>query len=141
VRRMSEQEVDAFLRSGTRTLKLATRRPDGRPHVVPVWFVVDRGDIVFTTGSTSVKARNLHHDARVGICVDDENPPFAFVSGSGAVAVQQRPEDHLTWTTRIAARYVGADRADAVGQQYAIHDDLIVRIHLDSLSAYAEVVA
>ena len=43
----------AFVAHGTRTGKLATVRRDGRPHVVPVWFVLDGDDLVFTTGAGS----------------------------------------------------------------------------------------
>src|SRR5258705_232539 len=53
---MLPDEVQRFLAYGTRTAKLATIRADGRPHVVPVWFVLDGDDIVFTTGTTTVKA-------------------------------------------------------------------------------------
>ena len=47
---------------GTLTGKLATVKKDGSPHVVPIWFIVDdndndNGDIIFTTNSTSVKAK------------------------------------------------------------------------------------
>jgi len=57
MRRMTEQEWHAFVMDGTRTAKVATARKDGRPHVVPVWFVLDGEDIVFTTGASSVKGQ------------------------------------------------------------------------------------
>lgn len=50
--RMTETEWREFLAAGTRTGKLATTRLDGRPHVVPVWFVLDGDDLVFNTGLT-----------------------------------------------------------------------------------------
>lgn len=33
--------------------------PGGQPHVMPVWFVLDGEELVFTTGADSVKGRNL----------------------------------------------------------------------------------
>jgi hypothetical protein len=33
---------------GTRTGKLAVTRSDGRPHVTPIWFVLDGDDVVLT---------------------------------------------------------------------------------------------
>lgn len=48
---MSEEERRAFLLEGTRTGKLATVRRDGRPHVVPIWFVLDRDDVLLSTGA------------------------------------------------------------------------------------------
>lgn len=38
---MTDDEFRQFLTAGTRTAKLATTRSDERPHVVPVWFVME----------------------------------------------------------------------------------------------------
>lgn len=72
---MNPHEYRTFLQAGTRTLKLATTRRDGRPHVAPVWFLLDGDTIVFTTGADTVKGRDLRRDGRVALCVDDERPP------------------------------------------------------------------
>lgn len=53
MRDMAHEEAFAFLETGTRTGKVATIRADGSPHVTPIWFVIDRGDIVFNTWHTS----------------------------------------------------------------------------------------
>ena len=76
-REMTKNEIRAFLAHGTRTAKLATVGRGGAPHVMPVWFVLDGEQLVFTTGADSVKGRNLRHDPRVAVVVDDETPPFA----------------------------------------------------------------
>jgi len=47
---MTPSEWHAFLIFGKRTAKVATVRPDGRPHVAPVWFVMDSDNLVFMTG-------------------------------------------------------------------------------------------
>ena len=68
---MTHDEIRAFLLDGTRTAKVATVRADGRPHVAPVWFVLDGDDIIFNTGANSVKGKTLRRDQRVSIAVDD----------------------------------------------------------------------
>jgi hypothetical protein len=83
MRTLTTAEAQAFLLHGTRTAKFATVRADGRPHVMPIWFVLDNDDIVFTTWHTTVKAANIRRDGRVGLCVDDETPPYAFVFVEG----------------------------------------------------------
>src|SRR5687767_1173329 len=114
-RRMTREETMAFLAEGTRTAKLATVTADGRPHVVPVWFVLDGEEIVFTTDRDTVKGRNLRRGGRVCLCVDDERPPFAYVQVRGQVVLTERAPGLLGWTTRIAGRYVGPEEADAYG--------------------------
>src|SRR5262245_4378559 len=55
-RPMTHDEWQAFVLDGTRTGKVAVARKDGMPHVVPVWFVLDGDDFIFTTGEHAVKA-------------------------------------------------------------------------------------
>ncbi|HEY5631584.1 MAG TPA: pyridoxamine 5'-phosphate oxidase family protein, partial [Nitrososphaeraceae archaeon] len=80
---MSKKEIKVFLMRGTLTGKLATVKKDGGPHLVPIWFIIDNNNdktnIIFTTSSTSAKAKNIQRDNRVCICVDDQKPPFSFV--------------------------------------------------------------
>src|SRR4051794_41385682 len=109
---MDDAEWRGFISEGTRTGKLATTREDGRPHVVPVWFVLDGDDIVFSTGATTVKGRNLERSGVASMCVDLPQPPFAFVSVTGSVAISDDLDLLARWATVIARRYVGADRAE-----------------------------
>lgn len=127
-RKMTTEEYRSFLGEGTRTLKLATVGANGQPHVVPIWAILDGETIVFTTGRTSVKARNMQRDPRVALCVDDEAPPYSFVMVEGTAQVSLNPPDKLSWTTRIAAHYMGADRADEYGRRNADLDELLVRV-------------
>lgn len=41
------------------------------------------GNIILTTGDAPVKANNIQHDDRVSICIDDQKPPFSFVTIHG----------------------------------------------------------
>jgi len=43
----------------TRNFWVATTRPDGRPHAMPVWAIWSADALYFSTARTSVKARNL----------------------------------------------------------------------------------
>ena len=126
---MAPDETRAFLLEGTRTAALATVRADGRPHVVPVWFTLDGDDLLFNTGEETVKGANLRRDARVALMVDDEEPPFAFVSIEGDVSLSDDLDTMRHWATRIAARYMGEDQADAYGRRNAVPGELLVRVH------------
>lgn len=80
-------EQCAFLLQDTRTGKLATVRKDGRPHVVPIWFVLDGNVLVFNTDEHTVKAANMRRDPRVTMCVDEEIAPFAYIQIEGTALV------------------------------------------------------
>jgi PPOX class probable F420-dependent enzyme len=136
---MTPEQRRAFLAHGTRTGKLATTRADGRPHVVPIWFVLDGDDIILTTGASSVKARNLRRDPRVSLAVDDQQPPYSFVMLEGAATLTEDAPDLLAWATRIGARYMGADRAEEYGRRNGVSGELLVRITPTRFTAEANV--
>ena len=126
--KMSLEECRALLLTQAHTGQLATVREDGSPHVVPIWFDLDGETIVFTTGENVIKARNIRHDARVSLCVDDERPPFSYVRVDGTATFSDDMEQLLYWATRIAGRYMGADKAEAYGKRNAVPGELLVRI-------------
>ncbi|MEU6083097.1 PPOX class F420-dependent oxidoreductase [Streptomyces sp. NPDC047108] len=134
---MTQDEWHAFVAEGTRTAKLSTVRSDGSPHVAPVWFVLDGDDLVLTTHKETVKGRNLLRDGRVAICVDDDRPPFSFVSIRGTADVSEDAQELLHWATRIAGRYMGADQAEAYGKRNAVPGELVVRVRVDRVVAQA----
>ncbi|MDT0446413.1 PPOX class F420-dependent oxidoreductase [Streptomyces johnsoniae] len=125
---MTKDEWRAFLAAGTRTAKLATVRTDGRPHVAPVWFVLDGEDIILTTGAGTVKARNMAADDRVSLCVDDEVPPFGFVVMHGRAELSGDPAELRDWAERIGGRYMGEDRAAEFGARNGVPGELLVRV-------------
>ena len=61
--------------AASRSYWLATTRPDGRPHVMPVWGVWDGSDLWFSTVLRSRKARNLLADLRCAITTQDPSNP------------------------------------------------------------------
>jgi PPOX class probable F420-dependent enzyme len=125
---MTPDEVRAFLLQGTRTAKLATALRDGHPHVVPIWFLLDGDDVVFTTGRDTVKGRHILRDGRVALCVDDDRPPYSYVHIRGQATAVDDIDQLRAWATRIAARYMGEDQAEAYGARNAVPEELLVRV-------------
>jgi PPOX class probable F420-dependent enzyme len=125
---MNDTEIREFLGYGTRTGKLATTRSDGSPHIAPIWFVLDGDDLVFNTGATTVKGKNLARDGRAAVCVDDDTPPFAYVLVSGNVTISEEREELVRWATRIGGRYMGEDRAEEFGSRNGVPGELLVRL-------------
>jgi PPOX class probable F420-dependent enzyme len=138
-RDMTPEEIRVFLSHGTRTAKLATTGPGGRPHVMPVWFVLDGEDVVFTTGAGSVKGRNLRRDPRAAVVVDEDAAPYAFVHVRGRVTLSEDLGELLRFATAIGGRYMGADRAEEFGRRNAVAGELLVRLHPERVIANADV--
>ncbi|MFI9392438.1 MULTISPECIES: PPOX class F420-dependent oxidoreductase [Streptomyces] len=133
--KMTDEEWRAFVSYGTRTGKLATVRADGSPHIAPIWFLLDGDELVFNTGEGTVKGRNLARDPRVALCVDDDRPPFSFVVLNGQARLSEDLDEIRRWATRIAARYMGEDRAEEFGARNGVPGELLVRVHIDHVVA------
>lgn len=138
---MTESEWRAFLSHGTRTAKLATTRADGRPHVAPVWFVLDGDDLVLNTGRDTVKGRTLAREPRVMICVDDEEPPFSFALVEGTATLSDDLADVRAWAGRIAARYMGEERAEEYAARNGVPGELVVRVRIEKVVAQRDLAA
>ena len=132
-KKMSREACRAFVGARPGEARLAPVRPDGRPHVVPIWFERDEEQIVFTTWHTSVKARNLDRNPWLSLCVDDEAPPFAYVKVDGTAEFSDDRDELRHWATRIAARYMGAALAETYGNRNAVAGELLVRVTLTGM--------
>ncbi|MFH8346458.1 PPOX class F420-dependent oxidoreductase [Streptomyces sp. NPDC018045] len=137
-RKMSRDEWQSFLSEGTRTGKLSTVRADGSPHIAPVWFLLDGDDLVFNTGADTVKGRNLARDGRVALCVDDDRPPFSFAVVEGRAEIVDALAEVRAWATRIAARYMGEERAEEYGARNGVPGELLVRVRISKVVAVAD---
>ncbi|MGW4444989.1 PPOX class F420-dependent oxidoreductase [Streptomyces sp. NPDC004682] len=133
--KMTDEEWRAFVSYGTRTGKLATVRADGSPHIAPIWFLLDGDELVFNTGKETVKGRNLARDSRVALCVDDDRPPYSFVVLNGDARLTEDLYQVRHWATRIAARYVGEERAEEFGARNGVPGELLVRVSIGHVAA------
>ena len=126
-----------------RTAKLAVVRADGSPHVAPVWIDLDQSadgvEVVFMTSAETVKGKAILRDPRVALCIDDERPPFSFVTISGPVTTSTDPEELLGWATRIAARYMGPESAAEYGRRNAVPPEMLVRVRPQRVVAKVDV--
>ena len=66
---MTAAEVDDFL-AVERTCRVATTKSDGRPHVVPLWFVWDGSSLWLNSVVRSQRWTDLTRDPRVAVVVD-----------------------------------------------------------------------
>jgi len=137
---LNDPEVRAFLQQGTRTGKLGYLSASGRPLVTPVWFVVEGDSVVFNTGQDTAKGRSLARDPRATLCVDLQEPPFAFVQVQGEVELSEDPAELLRTATVIAARYVGQERAEEFGKRNGVPGEYVVRLRPSKVLAAFDMV-
>jgi Pyridoxamine 5'-phosphate oxidase len=97
------------------TYWLATVRPDGRPHVMPILSVWVNGMLFFATGQGTQKARNLVLNSHCVVAVEQE-PLDLVIEGS---ARKTRDDETLR---RVAERYATIYDWHVTVRDGAFHD-------------------
>ena len=136
MREMTTEEALDFLSTGTRTAKVAWVASDGRPHVAPIWFIVEDGDILFVTSAEAGKSRAMRRDPRISLVVDIEEPPYAFVKVDGTVEITEDPGEVLRVATLAGGRNMGADQAEAYGARNGVPGECLVRLRPTSIAGF-----
>ncbi|PVZ09478.1 PPOX class F420-dependent oxidoreductase [Actinomycetospora cinnamomea] len=138
---LTDPDIRAFLSEGTRTGKIGWTARDGRPLVAPVWFLVEDGTLVFTTGADTAKGRAFARDPRAVLCVDLEEPPYGFVQVQGSVTLSEDLDELRRAATALGGRYMGAERAEEFGARNGVPGELVVRLHPDRVVALLDMAA
>jgi PPOX class probable F420-dependent enzyme len=102
---------------------LATALPDGSPHSIPVWAILEDDRIAFFTQSTSRKARNLAADPRVAFSVVDADNPYRNAQLRGRVVEVVEGEPALEVIDRISRHYIGGPFPMRSGTVYWIEPE------------------
>jgi PPOX class probable F420-dependent enzyme len=68
--RMTDDELRVFL-GEQKVMTVATIGPNGRPHLMPLWYVVDGDELRGWTYARSQKAKNLERDPRATLQIED----------------------------------------------------------------------
>ena len=113
--RMSDAELAAFL-DEQKVMQCATLGPAGRPHLVPLWYVHDGGELRGWTYAASQKARNLERDPRATLGIDDgvEYHELRGVMFECDVDVEQVAENVAGYGLELFERYGGGELSDEV---------------------------
>lgn len=120
---LSQPEIEDYL-AELHVAHLVTVRPDGRPHVAPVWFLWESGRALIITGGTSVKVRNVRRNPAVALSIATDQRPLKYVVLEGEGKVTQ--EDLVQVVERICVRYDGPVQGAAYAQELLAAGNMVV---------------
>jgi PPOX class probable F420-dependent enzyme len=128
---MTGDQFDAFV--GEPVLaRVATVRPDGSPHVVPVWFEWDGESLRFEAQAHSRKARNLRNDPRMSVVIDATYGGLQYraVVLEGTAEIIEDREFVVAIVQRIFLRYLGEEGIAAPTPQRLIFGEETIVVQL-----------
>ncbi|GAA2340162.1 PPOX class F420-dependent oxidoreductase [Saccharopolyspora halophila] len=111
---MSEDEISDFI-ADQRVVVLATVKSDGRPHLVPMWFLPDGKTIEVWSYGRSQKTVNLRRDPRATLLVETgtDYGELRGVSLECDVELLEEPDDIERLGLGLAVRYGQLSEEDA----------------------------
>ena len=104
--RMTDDEISEFL-DGPRTMSIATIGPDGRPHLIAMWYGFFDGAPAFETYAKSQKVLNLRRDARI-TCMVEDGDRYEILRGVelvGRAEIIEDPDQVLRIAESVIGRY------------------------------------
>jgi nitroimidazol reductase NimA-like FMN-containing flavoprotein (pyridoxamine 5'-phosphate oxidase superfamily) len=84
-----------------RNLLLTSVRPDGRPHVMPIWGIWRDGAFEFSTGQQSRKAKNMRGNPNVAVAAED-GADCVIIEGVASIMPRS---SHAAFIDAYAAKY------------------------------------
>ena len=105
---MSDAEVRDFV-AAKMVMQCATVGPNGRPHMVPLWYVPEGVELVGWTYAKSQKSKNLERDPRATVGIEEgiQYQELRGVTFECDVELAREPERVETYGLRLFERYAG----------------------------------
>jgi PPOX class probable F420-dependent enzyme len=126
--RMTKDEREEFL-AALHVGVLSVARDSAGPLAVPVWYTYQPGGPVsLSTGATSAKARAIAAAGRFTLTVQDEQPPYKYVTVEGPATTEPASLDDRL---QLARRYLGTEGGDAFVAANPGDDNILIRLTPD----------
>ncbi|MDX1511349.1 MAG: pyridoxamine 5'-phosphate oxidase family protein [Nitriliruptorales bacterium] len=118
---------------------VCTTNSDGSPHAAPVWGVWVDDAVWFSTGSNTVKGRNLRRDPRVVVHVESGDE-MVLVHGEAEFLMLDEASEQMAG---VDAAYAGKYTDPETGKPFALSETLeggghVIRIRAQRVLAWKE---
>ena len=120
---MTKEEREAFL-ADVHVAVLAVDEPGRGPLAMPVWYLYEDGQVLIWTEGSSRKAGLMRAAGRATLTVQNEAPPYQYVTLEGPVTVEPTDRDWLT----LAIRYLGPRSVRCIASNPNRADTVLVRM-------------
>jgi len=130
---LSANERAKFLQEPGILCRIATIKPDGSPHVTPIWFICENNSIFLTPRAESAWLGHLRADPRVALTIDDQLTPYRKVTVEGIAQLDfdlGRDDEWRDLYRRIACRYVPPEGAEHYIQATIDQPRALIRVPL-----------
>lgn len=120
---LNKAQIDQLLKEPIISI-FTTMRPDGTPHMTPVWHLVRGDKIIVAVEEKSVKARNVRNNPTVALCVAANESPQRWALINGTVTLTK---DEVTdVVTDMSLHYVPGDAGNVYAEKVLKELDFVL---------------
>lgn len=106
--------------------RISTIDPEGYPHTVPVWFMLDGDEIVITSVRNTRKIGYIQANPKGAIVIGGEPADGGGYLIKGDFAVEEDPG--LEWMKRLTYHYEDKEQAEKDIAEWSLLDMCLIRI-------------
>jgi len=122
---MTPEEMRAYLNE-THVAHLVTLKRNGSPHVAPLWYQYDNGNLYMITGSSVLKTRNIRRDSRVAVAISTDQEPYRYVLLEGNAEIGNSGVEQVTRS--LCIRYRGQEEGAKMAEELLSGEDTVILI-------------
>ena len=121
---MSEAEREEYL-AGVHIGVLAIEHPGTGPLTLPIWYLVEDGDVLILMDGGSLKAKLLRAAGFATLTAQNESRPYKYASVEGPVVLEPVAPG---FREKMATRYLGAKAGKAYASGPDSPDAVVARL-------------
>jgi PPOX class probable F420-dependent enzyme len=106
--------------------RLSTIDPNGYPHTVPVWYMLEGDDIVFISARDTRKVRNILNNPKGAVTVGGEPADGGGYLVKGDLSIEEDPDDK--WVKKFCYHYEDKAKAEHDIADWADVDIALLRL-------------
>lgn len=122
---MLTDEARAFLQRPL-IARLSVIDPDGYPHTVPVWYLLDGDDIVMISEQSTRKVRYARQNPKGAVVIGGDSGDGSGYLLKGDLSIEADPDD--VWTKRLTYHYESEEQAARDVAAWADLDIIVIRL-------------
>ncbi|GAB4476091.1 MAG: hypothetical protein Kow00124_17810 [Anaerolineae bacterium] len=115
--------------------RLSTIGPDGYPHTVPVWFMLDGDDLVIISDRSTRKVGHIEANPKGAISIGGDSGDGGGYLIKGDLSIEEDPDD--LWLKKITRHYEDEEQAEKDIAAWADLDIILIRLKPRKVSKVA----
>ena len=109
--------------------RMSTIDPDGWPHTVPVWFMLDGDDVVVISVRKTAKIGHIQANPKGALQIGGDSNDGGGYLLRGTFSIEEDPDD--VWMNKLIYRYESGEQADKDAKEWADLDIIVIRMKVE----------